>query len=207
MSKREKAEYGIMQLIMLLLVLILASFWMLGNLYARYTTKVSGEAEARVAGFHILMKAADGTTLPAGIGIGAVAGDQTIKEIPFTVSGDSEVALNYTLEVELTHADQTELTAEEWEQIKPQIVDVSSSAGGSAGAGSGTVTPVIGAAGTMAGGKGKTCTYTFDSLSENVAPTTAYKKDYKLQFSETPTLENFKEGFQVKIFIDGKQID
>lgn len=207
MSKREKAEYGIMQLIMLLLVLTLASFWMLGNLYARYTTKVSGEAEARVAGFHILMKAADGTTLPAGIGIGAVNGDQTIKEIPFTVSGDSEVALNYTLEVELTHADQTELTEEEWKQIKPQIVDVSSSAGGSAGAGSGTVTPVTGAPGTMAGGKGKTCTYTFDSLSENVAPTTAYKKDYKLQFLETPTLENFKEGFQVKIFIDGKQID
>lgn len=207
MSKREKAEYGIMQLVMLLLVLTLASFWMLGNLYARYTTKVSGEAEARVAGFHILMKAADGTTLPAGIGIGSVNGDQTIKEIPFTVSGDSEVALNYTLEVELTHADQTELTAEEWEQIKPQIVDVSSSAGGSAGAGSGTVTPVTGVAGTMAGGKGKTCTYTFDTLSENIAPTTAYKKDYKLQFSETPTLENFKEGFQVKIFIDGKQFD
>lgn len=207
MSKREKAEYGIMQLIMLLLVLTLASFWMLGNLYARYTTKVSGEAEARVAGFHILMKAADGTTLPAGIGIGAEDGDQTRKEIPFTVSGDSEVALNYTLEVELTHADQTELTEEEWEQIKPQIVDVSSSAGGAAGAGSGTVTPVTGAPGTMAGGKGKTCTYTFDTLSENIAPTTAYKKDYKLQFSETPTLENFKEGFQVKIFIDGKQID
>ena len=207
MSKREKAEYGIMQLIMLLLVLTLASFWMLGNLYARYTTKVSGEAEARVAGFHIFMKAADGTTLPAGIGIGAEDGDQTIKEIPFTVSGDSEVALNYTLEVELTHADQTELTAEEWEQIKPQIVDVSSSAGGSAGAGSGTVTPVTGTPGTMAGGKGKTCTYTFDTLSENIAPTTAYEKDYKLQFLETPTLENFKEGFQVKIFIDGKQID
>ena len=207
MSKTEKAEYGIMQLIILLLVLTLASFWMLGNLYARYTTKVSGEAEARVAGFHILMKAADGTTLPAGIGIGAEDGDQTIKEIPFTVSGDSEVALNYTLEVELTHADQTELTEEEWKQIKPQIVDVSSSAGGSAGAGSGTVTPITGTPGTMAGGKDKTCTYTFDTLSENIAPTTDYKKDYKLQFSETPTLENFKEGFQVKIFIDGKQID
>ena len=207
MSKREKAEYGIMQLIMLLLVLTLASFWMLGNLYARYTTKVSGEAKARVAGFHIQINRKDGADTSTGILLGTDAGETATKEIPFTVSGDSEVALNYTLEVELTHADQTELTAEEWEQIKPQIVDVSSSAGGSAGAGSGTVTPVTGVPGTMAGGKGKTCTYTFDTLSENIAPTTDYKKDYKLQFLETPTLENFKEGFQVKIFIDGKQID
>lgn len=203
MSKREKAEYGIMQLVMLLLVLTLASFWMLGNLYARYTTEASGKANARVAGFHIsiMKKSTDGAGTSAGIGIGAESEDMSSKEILFTVSGNSEVALNYTLEVELTHADGTELAEEEWKKIIPQIVVDSSGATGT------PESTVDGEAETMTDGKGAICTYKFATLSENVAPATDYSRDYKLQFSDTSTLENFKEGFQVKIFIDGKQID
>lgn len=190
MSKREKAEIRFMQLVMLLFTLTLASFWMLGNLYARYATQISGSDHARVAGFQVSMeKDEDPTT---GIGINQETGDSTADKIGFTVSGRSEVAFDYKVQVELTHADDTALTQDEWAKITPKITPSGETA-------------VAGTPEKLTGGKSESCIYTF-AKKETVSPDKEYSKAYTLDFTGT-TLEKFAEGFRINVYIDGQQID
>ena len=188
MSKGEKTEIRFVQLVMLLFALTLTSFWMLGNLYARYAAQASGADQARVAGFQVSMeKDEDSTT---GIGINQETGDSTADKIGFTVSGRSEVAFGYKVQVKLTHADGTELTQDEWKKIKPQITPDGETAM--------TGTPET-------GGKAASCIYTCNK-EETVSPGIDYSKAYTLDFNRT-TLERFAEGFHINVYIDGQQID
>ena len=178
---------------MTLCCLTIWSGCMVGRLLARYTTSDTGGDQARVAGFHINIKADDSTSLPLGIGLGKVEGDTSANEIDFTVSGSTEVAMEYELLVELTHADGTELTQGQWNNIQPKIKPLSGTVG----------TEVTGTA--SATGNAASCVYTF-SGTENVAPTDNYNQKYRLTFSSGKT-GSYTDGFQVKIYIDGQQID
>lgn len=193
MSKREKAEIRFAQLLILLFTLTLASFWMLGNIYARYTVQVSDSDHARVAGFRITMEKARGTD-STGILLNKETTDEAAENISFTVSGKSEVTLTYKVQVELKHEDGTELTQEQWRKIIPTLKP---QAGG--------VPQITGQPETLTDGKSAACTYTF-ATDETVSPGTDYKKDYTLDF-RTSTLDKFTEGFSVKISIDGQQVD
>ena len=193
MSKGEKTEIRFVQLVMLLFALTLASFWMLGNIYARYTVQVSDSDHARVAGFHVSIdKNVKDSTTTTGIGINQEAGDGTVNNIGFTVSGKSEVAFDYKVQVELTHADDTALTQDEWAKITPQITPSGETA-------------VAGTPETLTGGKSESCIYTF-AKKETVSPDKEYSKAYTLDFTGT-TLEKFAEGFRINVYIDGQQID
>ena len=192
MSKGEKTEIRFVQLVMLLFALTLTSFWMLGNLYARYAAQASGADQARVAGFQISMEKNGDPTTTTGIGINQETGDLTADEIGFTVSGRSEVAFGYKVQVELIHADGTTLTQDEWEKIKPQIKPDGETA-------------MTGTPETPTGGKAASCIYTYDK-EETVSPNIAYSKAYTLDFTGT-TLEKFAEGFHINVYIDGQQID
>lgn len=168
---------------------------MVGRLLARYTTSDVGADQARVAGFHINIKADNSTsTLPLGIGLGYQAGDLTSQKVDFTVSGSTEVALEYGLQVELTHEDGTTLTQEQWARIQPKIAPLTS---GTAG------TPVAGIAGAT--GSAASCVYTFSEI-KNVAPTDNYNQNYRLTFGSTET-GSYTDGFRVEIYIDGQQVD
>lgn len=168
---------------------------MVGRLLARYTTSDVGADQARVAGFHINIKADNSTsTLPLGIGLGHTTGDDTKQQVDFTVSGSTEVALEYGLQVELTHADGTALTLEQWNNIQPKIAPLTS----------GTEEPAV--AGTAgATGSAASCVYTFLG-TENVAPTDNYNQNYRLTFGSTET-GSYTDGFRVEIYIDGQQVD
>lgn len=167
---------------------------MVGRLLARYTTSDTGGDQARVAGFHINIKADNNTnTLPLGIGLGYQDGDLTSQKVDFTVSGSTEVQLEYGLQVELTHADGTELTREQWGNIQPKIEPLPGTAGRE-------VTGTAGATGSAA-----SCVYTF-SGTENVAPIDNYNQNYRLTFGPTEN-GGYTDGFQVKIYIDGQQVD
>lgn len=193
MSKREKAEIRFAQLLILLFTLTLASFWMLGNIYARYTVQVSDSDHARVAGFRITMEKAGGTD-STGILLNKEATDEAAENISFTVSGKSEVTLNYKVQVKLTHEDETELTQAQWNEIIPTLKPQAESG-----------QPVTGRPEALTDGKGAACTYTF-ATDETVSPGTDYKKSYTLDF-QSSTLEKFSEGFLVKISMDGQQVD
>ena len=192
MSKGEKTEIRFVQLVMLLFALTLTSFWMLGNLYARYAVQASGADQARVAGFQINMEKDGNPTTTTGIGINQEPGDLTADKIGFTVSGKSEVAFDYKVQVELTHADGTALTRDEWAKITPQITPSGETA-------------VAGTPEMLTGGKSESCIYTF-AKKETVSPGKEYSKAYTLDFTRT-TLEKFAEGFRINVYIDGQQID
>lgn len=75
-----------------LLCLTLISFWMLGNLYAKYTSQGAGEDSARVAVFSIT----DSNTLTKDFAI-ALDG-VTTRDIQVTIHNKSEVAVRYKME-------------------------------------------------------------------------------------------------------------
>ena len=167
---------------------------MVGRLLARYTTSDTSGDQARVAGFHINIKADNNeNTLPLGIGLGHETGDDTKQQVVFTVSGSTEVQLEYGLLVELTHADGTSLTREQWDKIQPKIEPLPGIAG----------KEVIGTANATE--SAASCVYTF-SGTKNVAPIDNYNQNYRLTFDSTDT-GSYTDGFQVKIYIDGQQVD
>ena len=174
---------------------------MVGRLLARYTTSDTGGDQARVAGFHINIKADDSTSLPLGIGLGDTTGVDTKQQVDFTVSGSTEVAMEYELLVELTHADGTAMESTEWEAITPKMAPVILGEVGTKKAAE-TVTPAA---------DGKSCIYTFQNISdsgtakEQIAPAVSYTQDYRLTFDSMGSGNT--DGFQVKIYIDGQQID
>ena len=82
-----------------------------------------------------------------GIGINQEPGDLTADKIGFTVSGKSEVAFDYKVQVKLTHADDTALTQDEWAKITPQITPSGETA-------------VAGTPEMLTGEKSESCIYT-----------------------------------------------
>jgi len=92
MTKREKAEIRFVQLVMLLLALTLVSFWMLGNLYARYATQASGSDSARVAAFQIT----DSNDVAETYQIYPSMTGEEQQKVAVQIQNSSEVAVRYT---------------------------------------------------------------------------------------------------------------
>lgn len=103
MVRSEKRGTWILYTFTILLCLVLASFWLMCNIYARYTSQASGSDSARVALFGhdesvVLESGTDGMS-------GLKPGDSRIYTL--TVSNTknqaiSEVTIDYTLEIVTT---------------------------------------------------------------------------------------------------------
>lgn len=96
MQRLEKIEKWIVYIVAILLCLVLASFWMMCNLYARYTTEASGEDGARVAKFEVTEVADEQKDITKQINISLVPGES--DEYIITVTNKSEVAIRYSIE-------------------------------------------------------------------------------------------------------------
>ena len=104
MSGRKKYINRIYQILLILLVFTMFSFWMLSNLYARYTTEAASGDGARTAAFVFDVNSTVSTN---SIPIETIQkpGDTAVYDITITnknASGKvSEVAESYTVEVSI----------------------------------------------------------------------------------------------------------
>lgn len=91
MEKENRISSRIYQMVVILLCLIMVSLWMLGNVYARYTTESSGGDSARVAAF--VFRLADGSGSQM-IDLKGVKKPGDTCEYHFTVSNKNNQAVN-----------------------------------------------------------------------------------------------------------------
>ena len=102
MRHSERMEKGVLYTAAVLLCLVLASFWMMGNIYARYSSTASGSDSARVA----IFGHDQSISLTAGTGMTNLKpGDSktyTVEVANYKTGTTSEVALRYDLEIVTT---------------------------------------------------------------------------------------------------------
>lgn len=91
----QQLKNAVLRLAALLLCLTLLSAWAASGMYARYSTGITGSASARVAKFRISDTLASGEST---LSISGMAPGST-QSYSFQVTGDSEVAVKYTLKV------------------------------------------------------------------------------------------------------------
>lgn len=96
MQRLEKIEKWIVYIAAMLLCLVLVSFWMMCNLYARYTTEASGEDGARVAKFEVTEVGKSGQNLTQQMKIDVYPGFAETYSVG--VTNKSEVAIEYKIE-------------------------------------------------------------------------------------------------------------
>ena len=86
-----------------MLCMLIISLNMIGNLYARYTTSVTGSASAQVAriSYYIDEKASTHTFANATLHTGAIFA----VEETFTIENDGDVSYEYSLDLSLTDAE------------------------------------------------------------------------------------------------------
>ena len=104
MEKENRISSRIYQAVAVLLCLVMLSLWMLGNVYARYTTESSGGDTARVAAFVFQLSDGNGSQM---IDLKKVQKPGDTCEYHFTVSNEkdskvNEVTTEYTIGLELT---------------------------------------------------------------------------------------------------------
>lgn len=96
MAKREQAETFLARFLLGLVVLTLFSFWLLGNLYAKYATQAEGGDSARVASFQV----EDSNDLEETYVLEPALTAAESSVINVTVKNSSEVAVRYTFSFE-----------------------------------------------------------------------------------------------------------
>lgn len=89
---REKEKWIIYSLV-ILLCLVLASFWLMCNIYAKYSTESSGSDHARVAKFNVTQTG----TATQQIDVTVYPGFSQTYDVE--VTNDSEVAIDYIMEL------------------------------------------------------------------------------------------------------------
>ena len=94
MQQTEKNRSLVLRIAAVLLCLILISLWMLGDMYARYTTDKDGSDGARVAAFNITESGTAAQDIEADVNPGESL-DYTV-----TVTNQSETAIHYEIAVE-----------------------------------------------------------------------------------------------------------
>ena len=104
MEKENRTISRIYQAVAVLLCLVMLSLWMMGNVYARYTTESSGGDTARVAAFVFQLADGSGSQM---IDLKKVQKPGDTCEYRFTVSNNkdskvNEVTTEYTIGLELT---------------------------------------------------------------------------------------------------------
>lgn len=97
MQRYRKREKFILSTAALLLCLVLASFYMIGNLHAKYKTQASGSDSARVAKFTITENAGD-LDQTKTLAISLAPGES--KEYSVSVTSNSEVDVEYSIKAE-----------------------------------------------------------------------------------------------------------
>lgn len=103
MADRKKYETILWQILLVLLTFTMLSFWMLGNLYARYVTEADGEDGARVAAYVFQLE--DGSSSQI-LNLEQVKKPGDTQEYTFSVTNKkknmiSEVAQSYTIQLEV----------------------------------------------------------------------------------------------------------
>lgn len=98
MEKKRDISRLVMQACTVLLCLTLLSMWLMSNMYARYTTQVSGEDSARVA----IFGHNESIDVPDAISDKLVPGssaEYALSVANYSGARTSEVTLNYNLEI------------------------------------------------------------------------------------------------------------
>lgn len=94
MGKERNVKVDILMCVVaVLLCATLFSMHLVGGLYARYTTSISGSDSARVAAFSIKQEGTIFQNIEAKVTPG------TTQSVDLTITNDSEVAMEYTLTV------------------------------------------------------------------------------------------------------------
>lgn len=94
MRRSEEREKYIIYTAAILLCLVMATFWLMSNIYARYVTSSSGEDGARVAQFNIT----ESGTATSTINVTLQPGET--EEYPVDVTNNSEVTIAYEIDVQ-----------------------------------------------------------------------------------------------------------
>lgn len=92
MSKREKFEKRLLQLLLVLCAMAVVSFWMLGNLYAKYVTQAGSSSSASVGVFDI----EDSNDLKETYVLNPSMTDTEDQTVTITMKNNSDVAARYT---------------------------------------------------------------------------------------------------------------
>ena len=99
MRHSERMERGVIYTAAVLLCLVLASFWVTGNIYARYTATAGADDAARAAKFDITEKVLDGSNETSeAFSIDLAPGEEKIYTVQ--VTNKSEVAVEYSITAE-----------------------------------------------------------------------------------------------------------
>ena len=99
MRHSERMEKGVIYTAAVLLCLVLASFWLTGNIYARYATTDGAEDEARAAKFDITEAILDdGSAASEVLSFDLAPGED--KTYIVQVTNKSEVAVEYSVTAE-----------------------------------------------------------------------------------------------------------
>ena len=97
MDQSRKKERWILYALVILLSMVLASFWLICNMYARYSTQTSGSDSARVARFDVTEVGKNGADLTSQINVEVYPGFTGTYSVD--VTNKSEVAIEYVLNV------------------------------------------------------------------------------------------------------------
>ena len=93
MERSRQKERWILYTLTVLLCMVLASFWLMCNIYARYSTKATGSDGARVAKFDVT----DEGAVTQQIKTAVYPGSKEIYQV--NVTNNSEVAIEYEMNV------------------------------------------------------------------------------------------------------------
>lgn len=93
MARSRQKEKWILYTLSILLCLVMASFWLMCNIYARYTTEASGSDAARVAKFSVT----ESGTATQQIKVNVYPGFS--QDYQVGVINNSEVAVEYVMDV------------------------------------------------------------------------------------------------------------
>ena len=116
MSKSDRFETAMLRMLLLLCTLTLFSFWMLGNLYAKYAVGASGTDSARTAVFEI----SDDNNLRETYVLNPAMTGTDEQKVQITVKNSSEVAVRYTFSFETEGNLPLEITASAPEGVSIQ---------------------------------------------------------------------------------------
>ena len=94
MGRSEEREKYIIYTAAILLCLVMATFWLMSNIYARYVTHSTGEDNARVAQFHITESGEAAKTINVTMQPGET------QDYPVEITNDSEVTITYEIDVQ-----------------------------------------------------------------------------------------------------------
>lgn len=103
MIRSGKKEKWIIYMLAVLLCLVLASFWLMCNIYARYTSGASGSDEARVAKFSITETGEATQQIKVDVYPGFGTKSDNEGKYKVSVTNNSEVTIDYVMEIKNTY--------------------------------------------------------------------------------------------------------